>query len=107
MELKQKCIKGKRSKVSLHFEDAFIDELLLFSYQVGLGVMALIKNNTPPKPQKKGWTQMIGGVIKGKNPFFFEIEYVYTDEEGLIYLDIMEISSDDYLDYINLNQYLK
>tara|TARA_R100001594_G_scaffold11802_5_gene26463 strand:- start:7830 stop:8153 length:324 start_codon:yes stop_codon:yes gene_type:complete len=107
MELKQKSIKDKKNKGSLKFDDVFIDELLLFPYHVGLGVMKLIKDFKPKPPRMKGWTQLIGGVVKGEIPFFFEIEYLMTEKNEIIYLDVMEITCDDYLDYINLNKYLK
>jgi len=49
----------------------------------------------------EGYSQMIGGVVKGDKPFFFEIEYVKDPFTPIIILDIEEISLDDYLDYID------
>jgi len=47
-----------------------------------------------------GLTQMVGGVVKGEVPFFFEIEYLKQEGEKAVYLDIIPIELDEYLDLI-------
>ena len=49
-----------------------------------------------------------GRVIKGETPYFYEIEYLKPREDGyIIFLDIEEITCDEYLDYINIKQIIK
>ena len=105
MELKQKCI--EENKPDCKFDDFFIDELLVLPYKSGLKIMSLIGKNTDPLPELDNWSQIVAIAVKGKNPYFYEIEYLKEVGEPAIYLHLMEISCDDYLDYINLNQYLK
>lgn len=106
MELKQKCIEEKKSP-QCRFDDFFIDELLLLPYQCGLKIMSLIGKHTDSLPELDNWSQIVAVAVKGTNPYFYEIEYLKEVGQPAIYLHLMEISCDDYLDYINLNQYLK
>lgn len=105
MDLKQKSIAVKKKK--FEFDEWFIDELLEKPYEVGVSVMTLIQKNSHTLPEKTGWSQYIGGVIKNNPPFFFEIEYVKEHNKHPIYIDIIQIECDDYLDYINKKQTLK
>ena len=105
MGLKQKYIEDKHIKCK--FDDSFIDELITLPYEAALGIMKQVKKNSPQLPEKDNWSQMVGGVIKTDPPFFFELEYVRYKGTHPVYIDVMEINLDDYLDYINLNKYLK
>ena len=105
MGLKQKYIEDEYIKCK--FDDFFIDELISLPYEASMGIMKQVKKNSSGLPEKNDWSQMVGGVIKSDPPFFFELEYVKHKGEHPIYIDVMEIHLDDYLDYINLNQYLK
>ena len=44
------------------------------------------------------------GVVKGKSPLFFRIEFLNTAGELPLLLDFESIDSDTYLDYVNLNK---
>ena len=44
---------------------------------------------------------------KEDDTIFFEVEYLKQDTEPVYFMDIHTIQSDEYLDYINLNQYFK
>ena len=105
MALKQKCIKESDPKCK--FDDFFIDELLELPYHIGLKMMAIIGKKNKSLPELNNWPQRIGGVIKGEMPYFFEIQYLKEVNQPAIFLDLREITCDDYLDYINLNKYLK
>ena len=105
MELKQKCI--EEIKPDCKFDDFFIDALLLLPYKVGLKMMSSIGEEAENLPEENHWSQTVGFVFKGENPFFFEIEYIKEVNQPAVFLNLFEISCDDYLDYINLNKYLK
>ena len=105
MELEPKYIEDK--DIKCRFDDYFIDELIMLPYEAAIGIMDAVKKNSHLLPEKNNWSQVVGGVIKGKVPCFYELEYIKPSGEDTIYLDILEIDCNDYLDYINLNQYLK
>jgi hypothetical protein len=52
-------------------------------------------------------TQIVGGVIHQGEPLFFTIEYFSQYREPVLLLDVMEITSDEYLDLILENNTLK
>jgi hypothetical protein len=104
MELKQKYIEGKSK---CRFDDYFIDNLLDMPYDISIKLMTQLEKNLKKFPSHQ-WSQVRAGVIKGDCPYFYEIEYLKPEDDGyIIFLDIDEISCDEYLDYINLNQTLK
>tara|TARA_R100000664_G_C2751772_1_gene139053 strand:- start:915 stop:1232 length:318 start_codon:yes stop_codon:yes gene_type:complete len=105
MALKQKCI--EESKPKCKFDDFFIDALLALPYKAGLKMMNIIGRESDNLPEENHWSQTIGVAIKGETPYFFEIEYIKEINKPAVFLNLFEISCDDYLDYINLNKYLK
>jgi hypothetical protein len=66
-----------------------------------------IVDNIESFPKDNEFTQDIYGVIKGKNPLFFMIEYLNEEEEIPLMVDFNEVTVDEYLDAINQNKYLK
>ena len=103
MELKQKYSGVKKR---CRFDEWFIDLLIDLPYDIGIDIMKQIEGKAGDLPIGD-WSQMIGGVSHGEKPYFFQIEYLKTKEKGAIFfLDIEEISCDEYLDYINLKQTL-
>lgn len=66
-----------------------------------------IQFNSSSFTDLSGYSQTVGGVVKGSHPFFFEIEYVKEPNTPVIMLDLEEISLDDYLDYIDEEKTLK
>jgi hypothetical protein len=64
-------------------------------------------DNIGSLPKDNEYTQDIYGVIKGKNPLFFMIEYLNEEEEIPLMIDFEEVTVDEYLDAINENKYLK
>tara|TARA_R100001086_G_scaffold246557_2_gene179010 strand:+ start:8782 stop:9096 length:315 start_codon:yes stop_codon:yes gene_type:complete len=103
MELKQKYTEVRNK---CRFDEWFIDNLTEMPYALSMSIMKQIEENAHKLPPDE-WSQLIGGVVKGKTPFFYEIEYLRFKTKGKIYfLDILEISCDDYLDFINNNSVL-
>ena len=51
-------------------------------------------------PKEDGWTQDLAGVVKGKTPLFFRIEYLNEEGHIPILIDVNEIEVDEYLDFI-------
>ena len=50
--------------------------------------------------------QFFGGVVRFGKPMFFELQFINEIDDIPVLIDISEISSDHYLDYINKNQSL-
>ena len=104
MGVEQKYIEVDNSKFEVDGEFVSRLEELPFSY--ALQIITQVDCNAYLLPERDGWAQMVGGVVKAEEPLFFEVEYLKQTEEIPIYISITEISVDDYLDYINLNQIL-
>ena len=51
-------------------------------------------------PMIQGWTQSVAGVIKRKNPLFYEIEFLKDESSPPLLLGFKEIGSDEYLDMV-------
>lgn len=66
-----------------------------------------IVDNIETLPKDNQLTQDVYGVIKGKDPLFFMIEYLNEEDEIPLMIDFTEVTVDDYLDAINENKYLK
>lgn len=109
MDLKQKFIKddAKQMRVKCKFDDAFIDDLLELPYTAGMEIMVQIGKHSHKLPEKNHWPQQVAGVVKGDVPFFFVLEYVRNVGEHAIFVDMLEIECDMYLDYINNKKVLK
>lgn len=58
-------------------------------------------------PKDNEFTQDVYGVVKGKDPLFFMIEYLNEEDEIPLLVDFSEVTVDEYLDAINENKYLK
>lgn len=84
-----------------------INKLKSLPKKVRIGIADLIDYNFYSLPELEGYSQAVGGVIKGDPPFFFEIEYVKEEGKNIIMLDIEEITLDEYLDYIDNEQTLR
>ena len=66
-----------------------------------------IVDNIENLPKDNEYTQDVYGVIKGKDPLFFMIEYLNEEDEIPLMIDFEEVTVDDYLDAINENKHLK
>jgi hypothetical protein len=66
-----------------------------------------IVDNVNSFPKDNEYTQDVYGVIKGKDPLFFMIEYLNEENEIPLLVDFLEVTVDEYLDAINENKHLK
>ena len=104
MGVKQKYIEVDNSKFEVDGE--FVNRLQELPFSYALQIITQVDCNAYTLPEKDGWAQKVAGVVKDEDPLFFEIEYLKQTGEIPIYISIIEIAVDDYLDYINLNQIL-
>lgn len=70
-------------------------------------IMSQVVDNVSTLPIKDTYPQKVCGVVKGDNPFFFELEYLNEDGYIPVLLDIEQIGLEEYLDSINQNKYFK
>jgi len=54
--------------------------------------------------RKNRRSQVIGGVLRGKDPVYFALRYVYEDHEAPYFFQLLDITSDEYLDLYNQNK---
>ena len=99
MDSEQKFTEGEK-KTTLKFDVYFIEELDMYPDNIQEEVVRQLINHEENLVSLNGLTQMVGGVVKGDDPFFFEIEYLKQEGEKAVYLDIIPIELDDYLDLI-------
>ena len=85
----------------------FVNSLKELPLHYSLHIAHQVDINAPELPEKNGWAQKVGGVVKLDEPLFYEVEYLKQEGEIPIYISITEIDVDEYLDYMNLNQILK
>ena len=103
-------LEQKSTEETNYFEvdDWFVLKLKEFPRKAGIDIATQVENSVEDLPVQNGWTQRIAGVInKELESIFFEIEYLNQPDEPVFFMDIETIGVDEYLDYINLNQYLK
>ena len=99
MDSEQKFTEGEK-KTTLKFDVYFIEELDMYPDNIQEEVVRQLINHEEDLVSLNGLTQMVGGVVTGTVPFFFEIEYLKQEGEKAVYLDIIPIELDDYLDLI-------
>lgn len=85
-----------------HFEieEWFVEQLAEFNIRCRKQLLQDILPALDFLPIDEGWSQTTGGVIRGENPVFYAIEYLNQEGQLPLLLDIVAISSDDYLDFI-------
>ena len=93
--------------IPFEIDEYCLEKLTYYPRDVAIKVLELINRNSKRLLLKEFWTQIIGGVIKGDDPFFFELEFLKNPDEKPLILDIDEIELDEYLDYINDKNILK
>lgn len=93
-----------------HYEvdDWFIDKIRDLPSKLGINVATQVDRSIDQLKSREYWTQKIAGVSTVlNNPYYFECEYVKEAGEPPIFLDLVEIDVDDYLDYYNENLTIK
>ena len=106
MDLKQKYTKGE-ARPPFDLDEYFIEQLTHLDKEVAMKILYLMMKNVKKLPSKDYWTQLVAGVIKGEDPFFFQLEFLKEPKDKTFFIDIEEIDSDTYLDYMNLKQIIK
>ena len=82
------------------FDVDFLESLRAFDKQTSIKIVMVLEDNADFLPQKDGWIQEAGCVLKGEHPFFFVIRFLYEHDSTPLFLEIEEIYCDDYLDFI-------
>tara|TARA_R110000751_G_scaffold173181_1_gene279550 strand:+ start:2867 stop:3151 length:285 start_codon:yes stop_codon:yes gene_type:complete len=85
-------------------DEVFIDTLKTFNIAHSLNIIEQVKKEVDELPKKSINTQFLGGVVKCENPVYFEIEFLNEPGYVPIFIAVVLISSDEYLDYINENK---
>ncbi len=94
-------------------EDNFLEELESLPPLYGAAIIMqldklaaeMYDENKIKKPSKK--FGMVAGVVPLKEALFFKVEYLNSKTMHPLFYKFKVISSDDYLDYLNLNKTLK
>jgi hypothetical protein len=106
MDSKQRYL-GDSEQKDYEFDYWFMEQLNSMSEFISSNIMTQIYDNYLELNIQNSWSQIVGGVVKGKYPYFFEIEF-FNEEDGVpIFLEIQEIDLDTYLDYITKKQTFK
>lgn len=67
-------------------------------------IIQQIQKAIPSLERKNYRSQIIGGVLKSEKPVFFALRYIYEDQEAPYFFQLLDITSDEYLDLYNLNR---
>jgi len=97
MDLVQRYIEDK---IEYEIDDWFYQQLSNYSVDEATLMVGQTLSVLSELPKEDGWTQELAGVIKGKDPLFFRIEYLNEDGHVPVLIDVNEIEVDEYLDFI-------
>lgn len=93
-----------------HYEvdDYFIDKIRDMPLEVGYDIAKQIDEVASYLPQRDFWEQELALVsTTPKEPVYFLVEYIHSEDVAPIFLDIHPIEVNDYLDYYNENKTIK
>ena len=82
------------------YDADFFERLRTFKKQVVINIINILEDNAEYLPREDGWVQEAGCVLRGESPFFFVVRFLHQTEETPLFLEIEEITCDDYLDFI-------
>lgn len=97
----------EESEPRFAFDDWFDNRLGSLPMKIADEIMFQIINNADKLPIKEHYTQTVCGVVKGDDPYFFELEYINEENYMPVFVGIEEIDLEEYLDSITKNQYFK
>ncbi len=104
MELSQKYIEVKEFDIS----DDFFDQLHESGIEVAVSISRAISDSYIEIPDDCVISHTVGGVASlGDEDLPFSIKFIKIDSETTLLSSIQLISMDEYLDFINLNLYIK
>ena len=82
------------------YDAGFFERLRTFNKQAVINIVNILENNAEYLPREDGWIQEAGGVLRGKSPLFFVVRFLHQTEETPLFLELEEITCDEYLDFI-------
>ena len=102
-------VKQKYIGVDFDFDDFFVDSLQELELYTALKIGRYIKNNLQTLPKNEFTSYILGGVVVDTigDPITFAVEIVNTKTIPTTLTDVSLITMDEYLDFINLNCYIK
>ena len=97
MDLKLKYSEGS---IIFETEESFIDELEILGDQYLYDILLQMKDLCQKLPNKKSELQTYRGVSHEGTPLFFELTVLKEKNNKPYFLEIIEISTDEYLDHV-------
>jgi hypothetical protein len=91
--------KSTEAKKTIRFDVEFMEYLSYFNDDEQEEILTQVVDNDDILPELNGLSQYIGGRLEN-NEVYFELEYIKQVGEQAIYLDVVEIELDEYLDLI-------
>jgi len=99
MDLKQKYTED--NNVTYEIDDWFYTQLGNYSKHEQTFIIGQLLSVINLLPEENQWTQETAGVLKGRVPLFFVVEYLKEVDESPILVDLHEIEVDEYLEFIS------
>lgn len=98
---------GALDGVEYEIDEWFIESLEPFTIKERGSILHRVIPLLNLLPVNNYQPQIVGGVIHQDEPLFFILEYLSQYREPVLLLDVMEITSDEYLDLILENNTLE
>lgn len=93
--------------VVFDMDQIFQRKMRRYSEEIIYNIVTQIVMNIEHLPKKDYFIQSVCSVIKKKEPFFYRIDYVNETGDFPVFIDIIEIHLEEYLDAIDENKYFK
>ena len=101
MDLLQKYTEAEKF---YELDEAVIETIDELSPSLAAELIKEIQKSIPFLKRKNHRSHTIGGVLKSETPLFFALRYIYEEDEAPYFFQLLEITSDEYLDLYNLNK---
>lgn len=97
---------GAEQKYMVQIDDFLIEKLISLPKKVRYSAMSIVAANAETLDTTGDEPQSVGFIVTDENgvDVFLELEYFNNGEEPFFIMNIDEISSDEYLDYLNSNK---
>lgn len=93
--------------VVFDMDPIFQRKMKRYSEETIYNIVSQIVMNIDELPKEDYYIQSVCGVIKKKEPFFYRINYLNEHDDVPVFIDVMQITMDEYLDAIDENKYFK
>jgi hypothetical protein len=87
-------------------DEEFVIQIRTVPYDILVKIVSMLHDNAEYLLGSNDEYMQVGGNVKGKDPFFFKIGYVFDYSTIPILVNFEEITCDDYLDFILADSYL-